>query len=176
MDVYPEMPLMSGISEQPRSSPEIEIRSLQRGGDGSAFRRLNEEWITRYFTLEKKDREQLEDPENQILRKNGYIFMAYFSGEAVGCVALVPVIDGIYEVSKMAVAPELRGLGIGRKLLQHVIAQASAMGVKRLILGSSTKLKSAVHLYESMGFRHVPPESMPPMPYERANVFMEMQL
>jgi hypothetical protein len=45
-----------------------------------------------------------------------------------------------------------------------------------LFLGSNAKLENAVHLYESIGFRHVPPERIPPMPYTRANVFMEMAL
>jgi putative acetyltransferase len=31
-------------------------------------------------------------------------------------------------------------------------------------------------LYESVGFRHVKPETLPPMPYSRADVFMEMPL
>jgi hypothetical protein len=43
-----------------------------------------------------------------------------------------------------------------------------------LFLGSNTKLQSAIHLYESVGFRHVAPENLPPMPYTRADTFMEM--
>ena len=39
-----------------------------------------------------------------------------------------------------------------------------------------SRLENAVHLYESIGFRHVPPESLPAMPYTRANVFMELPL
>jgi N-acetylglutamate synthase-like GNAT family acetyltransferase len=156
--------------------PEIEIRPLRIGEDGSAFRTLNEEWITRYFILENKDREILEDPENAILRKEGRIFIAYVGNNAVGCVALIPMGDGVYELSKMAVSPQLRGLGIGRQLLSHAIAQAKALGAKSLFLGSSTKLPSAVHLYESVGFRHIAPEHLPPMPYVRADVFMEMIL
>ena len=50
------------------------------------------------------------------------------------------------------------------------------MGARALFLGSSTKLPNAVHLYESVGFRHVPAESLPPMKYVRADVFMEMKL
>ena len=156
--------------------PVIEIRSLAPGDDATAFRTLNEEWITQYFTLEAKDRETLNDPVNSILLKGGYIFMAYAAAEAVGCVALIPMRDGIYELSKMAVSPHLRGGGIGRSLLQHAIAQARVLDAKSLFLGSNTRLKNAVHLYESVGFRHVKPESLPPMPYSRADVFMEMPL
>lgn len=155
---------------------DIQIRALQPGEDASAFRTLNEEWITRYFVLEQKDHETLGDPENSILAKGGHVFMVYVGGEPVGCAALIPMGDGVYELSKMAVSPRLRGLGIGRKLLEHTIAQAKVIGARSLFLGSNDKLKSAVHLYESVGFHHVPPDRIPPMPYTRANVFMEMPL
>ena len=156
--------------------PVIEIRSLAPGDDATAFRTLNEEWITRYFALEAKDRETLNDPVHSILLKGGHIFMAYAATEAVGCVALVPMRDSVYELSKMAVSPQLRGRGIGRRLLQHAIAQARSLGAKSLFLGSNTRLKNAVHLYESVGFRHVGPGRLPPVPYSRADVFMEMPL
>lgn len=156
--------------------PAIEFRSLGPGDDSTAFRTLNEEWITRYFTLEAKDRETLSDPDHSVLLKGGHIFMAYAGADAVGCVALIPMRDGVYEISKMAVSPHLRGRGIGRRLLEHAIAQARSIGARSLFLGSNTRLKDAVHLYESVGFRHVKPETLPPMPYSRANVFMELSL
>lgn len=156
--------------------PAIEIRAFQPDEDAVPFRTLNEEWITQYFVLEQKDREILENPGTTILRQGGHIFMVYFEGQAVGCAALIPLGDGVYELSKMAVSPRLRGLGIGRRLLEHAIRQAKAIGARSLFLGSNTKLKNAVHLYESVGFRHVPPAKIPPMQYTRANVFMEMQL
>lgn len=154
----------------------IEIRSLRPGESGTAFRVLNEEWITRYFVLEEKDREILADPEAAILGKGGYIFIVYAEGTAVGCIALIPMGRGVYELSKMAVAPSFRGRGIGRRMLEHVVEEAKAIGATSLFLGSSTKLKNAIHLYESIGFRHVARENIPPMPYTRADVFMEMQL
>ena len=61
----------------------------------------------------------------------------------------------------MAVSPEMRGLGIGRRLLQHAITQAKRIGARSLFLGSNAKLENAVHLYESVGFRHVPAENIP---------------
>jgi GNAT superfamily N-acetyltransferase len=172
--IRPTSPIDSWNS--PSAPPVIEIRSLAPGDDVTAFRTLNEEWITRYFTLEAKDREILNNPVHSILLKGGHIFVAYAGAEAVGCVALIPMQDGVYELSKMAVSPSLRGRGLGRRLLQHAIAQARSIGARSLFLGSNTQLKDAVHLYESVGFRHVKPESLPPMPYNRADVFMEMPL
>jgi putative acetyltransferase len=162
--------------DQVAALPQVEIRPFQSPEDTAAFKALNEEWITRYFALEKKDLETLGDPENMILAKGGHIFMVYLRHQAVGCVALIPMGDGVYELSKMAVSPELRGLGIGRRLLEHAVTQARRIGARSLFLGSNAKLENAVHLYESIGFRHVAPERLPPMPYTRANVFMEMPL
>ena len=60
-------------------------------GDESAFRRLNEEWILRYFAMEAKDEEALADPHSRILDRGGRIFFAIHQGEAVGCCALVAI-------------------------------------------------------------------------------------
>ena len=128
-----EMQTVGG--ERGANLPEIEIRPLEKGEDATAFRTLNEEWITRYFTLETMDRETLGDPQKKILDKGGYIFMAYAGDQAVACVALIPIGNGVYELSKMAVSPELRGLGIGRKLLEHAIAQAKQIGANVFVPG-----------------------------------------
>lgn len=161
--------------EQP-STAEIDIRPLACKEDATAFRILNEEWITRYFTLEDKDRETLSDPERTILAKGGRILMMYADGKTVGCVALIPTGAGVYELSKMAVASELRGRGLGRRLLEYAIAEARKMGAGSLFLGSNSRLKNAVHLYEAVGFQHVPAEKVPLVGYARADVFMEMLL
>jgi N-acetylglutamate synthase-like GNAT family acetyltransferase len=167
-----EMICMSNTVEQ----VEIEFRSLELGGDGSAFWTLNEQWISHYFVMEPKDIETLSDPENTILRKGGKVFFVYAADAPVGCVALIPIGDGIYELSKMAVSPTMRGQGIGRKLIEYAIEQSRELGAKGLFLGSNSVLKNAVHLYESVGFKHVPKERLPDMHYARADVFMEMPL
>ena len=105
--IRPDSPVDSPNSMH--TPPAIEIRPLAPGDDATAFRTLNEEWITRYFKLEAKDREILSNPANSILLKGGHIFVAYAGAEAVGCVALIPMKDGVYELSKMAVSPQLRG-------------------------------------------------------------------
>src|ERR1700722_2706552 len=147
------MQIMS--ERQGASLPQIEIRPLRAGEDATAFRTLNEEWITRYFTLEKKDREILGDPEGKILKHGGHILMVWLGQQAVGWVALIPMGGGGYELSKMAVSPEMRGLGLGRRLLLEAITLAKRIGARSLFLGSNSKLQSAVHLYESVGFPHV---------------------
>lgn len=154
----------------------ITIQAFDPAKDALAFRTLNEEWIVRHFTLEQKDLETLRDPVSNILEKGGFIFMLYIRGEAAGCAALLALGNGVYELSKMSIAPSLRGQGLGRRLLLHTIEAARRLGASSLFLGSSLKLANAVHLYESVGFQHVGRETLPPMPYVRADVFMSMVL
>ena len=83
---------------------------------------------------------------------------------------------GEYEVAKMAVTESCRRSGIGRQLLEKAIAEACALGAHRLYLETNRKLASAIRLYESLGFRHLPPERVVPSAYARANVYMELFL
>ena len=154
----------------------IAFRPMGTQADADAFRALNEEWIASLFRLEEKDRITLGDPQGRIVAPGGQVYVAADGDVVVGCAALIRFGDGIYELSKMAVSPQARGQGIGRQLLSYVIEQARAMGAHTVFLGSSTRLKDAVHLYESLGFRHVPPSELPEMKYERADVFMKMEL
>jgi ribosomal protein S18 acetylase RimI-like enzyme len=75
----------------------------------------------------------------------------------------------------MTVAETARGRGAGRILLQFAIAESRRFGAHRLYLESNTKAAAAIHLYEQLGFRHIPePEHQ--SKYARANVFMELLL
>ena len=145
-----------------------------QAGDEIAFQELNEAWIKQFFSIEAKDIEVLCHPVEHILRPGGEIVMALMGDRTIGCCALLAMSGGTFEIGKMAVAEELRGSGIGRKLMAHVIALGWQLGAKRLYLETSTKLPNAVHLYESYGFRHLPPERVTPSPYARSNVYMEL--
>lgn len=160
------------MSPSPRN---VTIREF-RPGDELCFRKLNEEWITRYFTLEAKDKETLGDPQSAILASGGRIFLATIDGQCVGCCALVRTRPDEFEVAKMAVSPSSQGLGIGRKLLQAAIEAARGGGARRLCLETNHALTPAINLYLSVGFRHVPPDDVPSSAYARADVFMELLL
>src|SRR6185369_2109559 len=136
----------------------------------AAFKALNEAWISKYFVLEAKDREVLDDPQGKILKPGGRIFMAIQDGQAVGCVALLKMADGGYEVAKMTVSETLRGSGLGRRLMERCIEEGAALGAHRLYLETNSSLGPALGLYCAMGFRDLAPTETP---YARADVFME---
>ena len=163
------------ISKAVALDPVVQIRRFQPG-DEASFLRLNEEWIVRHFVLEEKDREVLGNPAKYILAPGGEILFAFAGEQAVGCCALMPEGPGEYEVAKMAVTESCQGRGLGRRMLEAVVAEAKRMGATRLYLETNSKLKNAIHLYQSVGFRHIPAERLTPSPYARADVHMEMLL
>jgi ribosomal protein S18 acetylase RimI-like enzyme len=136
-----------------------------------AFKTLNEAWISRYFAIEPKDREVLGDPQGKIVEAGGRIFMALRDGEAVGCVALIPMEDGGYEVAKMTVAETLRGSGLGRMLMQRCIDAGAELGAHRLYLETNSSLGPALGLYRAMGFTDIGPP--PRNDYARGDTWME---
>jgi N-acetylglutamate synthase-like GNAT family acetyltransferase len=159
--------------EQPRLN-EVLYRTF-RPGDEAAFLRLNEDWISKFFTIEPADREIISDPRKHILAGGGQICIAEAAGEAIGCCALIAIAPGEFELAKMTVSESARGGGVGRKLLQFTISVARQMGARRLYLESNTKAAAAIHLYEQLGFRHLP-GPLHDSKYERANVFMELRI
>ena len=122
---------------------DVAIRPLETAADATAFRALNEEWIARHFVLEAEDRRQLEDPVRAYVEPGGQILIAELGERPIGCVAIAPDGTGAWELSKMAVVPELRGLGTGRRLLVAAIERARELGARSLFLGSSDR-KSVV--------------------------------
>ena len=136
----------------------------------AAFKALNEAWISKHFVLEAKDREVLDDPQGQIIAKGGRIFMAMQDGEAIGCVALLKMADGGYEVAKMTVSEAQRGSGLGRRLMETCIAAGARDGAPRLYLETNSSLAPALALYRATGFRDLAPAKTD---YARADVFME---
>jgi ribosomal protein S18 acetylase RimI-like enzyme len=136
------------------------------------FARLNLEWLERWFVVEPIDREVLGDPETHILAGGGHVLFAVAGeGRAVGTVALKHEGEGVFELTKMAVSPQLRGAGVGRLLMQGALQAFQARGGCELFLESSSKLGPALALYESVGFRHRP-APRPGSHYARADVYM----
>ena len=89
---------------------------------------------------------------------NGLLLVANLLGAAVGCGALKLHIDTqIAEVKRMWVASDVRGLGLGRRLLERLSAEAASRGMVILRLETNRSLSEAKHLYERAGFVEVEP-------------------
>jgi ribosomal protein S18 acetylase RimI-like enzyme len=138
------------------------------------FERLNRQWLVANGLLEEGDLPYLQRPREKIVDAGGAVFFALLDGAVVGTVAALPLGERTWELAKLAVDGGARGRGIGRRLTTTAIDFAAAAGARRIVLSSSSRLRAAVRLYESMGFRHSRVGAG--VPYATADVFMELAL
>jgi len=94
----------------------------------------------------------------------GCLLLADYKGRPAGCVALRRLGEGICEMKRLYVRPELRGLGIGRALAEAVIEQARKIGYDCMRLDTVPSMKEAIRLYESLGFQPTQPYCHNPIP------------
>lgn len=138
------------------------------------FKDLNVTWLEKYFYVEPKDEVLLSDCENSILGIGGYIFMAAYEDDIVGCFSLIPYKENHFELGKMAVSANYQGLKIGQELLIFAIDFARKNNWNAITLYSSTKLPTALHIYRKYGFKEVELEK--DLPYARSDIKMELNL
>lgn len=143
-------------------------------GDEAAFRDINLEWIERYFAVEQKDRDVLDNPRKYILDPGGAILLAVEGAHVLGVVSLIVMGDGAVELAKMGVKPEAQGKGAGKMLVAAAIAAARTMGMRRVYIETNSRLGPALKLYRDAGFE--PLKTTIPSPYARADVQLELWL
>ena len=86
----------------------------------------------------------------------GAFFVAYLHGEAIGCGAVKHHADAPAEIKRMWLAPQARGLGLGRRLLDTLEECAQAGGARVAHIETSDVLTEAISLYRSAGWVEVP--------------------
>jgi GNAT superfamily N-acetyltransferase len=82
----------------------------------------------------------------------GALWLASSGDMGIGCVALRPLTGELAEVKRMFVDSAWRGRGVGRALLQALIAGARRRAYARLRLGTLADMTAAHSLYRSVGF------------------------
>jgi DNA-binding MarR family transcriptional regulator/GNAT superfamily N-acetyltransferase len=85
----------------------------------------------------------------------GLLLVASLHGDPVGCVALKLHDDAPAEIKRMWVAPVVRGLGLGSRLLVEVESRAVEHGASAVRLETNRALHEAIELYRARGYREV---------------------
>jgi len=87
-----------------------------------------------------------------LLEGRARLVLAEVRGEPAGLVGLKPLSAADGEVKHLYVRPGFRGLGIARALLQQLVADAEALGYRRLRLETTAFMPEAQALYRRFGF------------------------
>jgi putative acetyltransferase len=95
------------------------------------------------------------DPE-EVADGRGTFVVVYREGEPVGCGGLRLLDAETAELKRMYVSPAVRGLGLGRRLVAALEAEARALGVRRLVLETGVRQVAALALYRATGFQPIP--------------------
>jgi DNA-binding MarR family transcriptional regulator len=82
----------------------------------------------------------------------GEFFVVYVSDEPVGCGAVKHHGGGVTDLKRMWIAPAARGLGLGRRLLEHLEERARAGGTTVAHIETSAVLGEALSLYRASGW------------------------
>jgi DNA-binding MarR family transcriptional regulator/GNAT superfamily N-acetyltransferase len=86
----------------------------------------------------------------------GQFLVAYLHGQPIGCGAVKHHAEAPAEIKRMWLAPEARGLGLGRRLLETLEACARENGARIAHIETSAVSSEALSLYRSSGWVEVP--------------------
>ena len=98
----------------------------------------------------------LATPPGDLSPPGGLFVAGRLAGAPVACGALKTVEPGVADIKRMWVGEAVRGRGVGRRLLRRLIAEARAMGFRRVRLDTNRALAEAIAIYRSEGFAEVP--------------------
>ncbi|HEX4480259.1 MAG TPA: GNAT family N-acetyltransferase [Rudaea sp.] len=93
---------------------------------------------------------------DDFLPPRGSLLVAHLDGEAIGCGALRTLSSGVGEIKRMWISPNARGLGLGRRLLAELEAQAVQHAFHTVRLDTNATLDEALALYRSSGYHEIP--------------------
>jgi len=153
----------------------VQIREARTTSMISSARELVREYSASLgvdLSFQNFEQEMAEFPAHYT-RPDGRALVAVEGGEAVGVVGVRMLSSEICELKRMYVRPEFRGRGIGRMLAKRAIKEARDIGYVRMRLDTLSRLKEAVSLYESLGFKEIAPYRVNP---NKGVIYMELDL
>jgi len=139
--------------------PSVDIDAVREDADVVAARSLFREYAAAIgIDLEYQGfSAELAALPGQYSPPSGELLLAKVDGVAAGCVALRALDRSTSEMKRLYVRPTIRGLGLGKRLVQAAISTARQFGYADLRLDTLGTMVSAQELYRRLGFVEIPP-------------------
>lgn len=120
-------------------------------------------WLGRDLSFQDID-DELKDPAKKYTAPEGELLVAVEGEDVLGMIAYHRHSDTRCEMMRLYVKPSCRGMKLGEKLIEELIAHARQAGYKEMVLDTIVPLQSAIHMYKKLGFAECEPYYHNPMP------------
>lgn len=139
---------------------KIEIIQAETPAEIDAARALFREyeaWLGLKLCFQNFEEEIAQLP-GKYAKPEGRLFLVFADENLAGCVALRKLDGDVCEMKRLFVRERFRGRKIGVLLIEKIIAEARAIGYKKMRLDTfPPRMAKAAELYRSHGFREIPP-------------------
>lgn len=135
-------------------SAQCTIRPFTADDQAAAKRLVNEGLGERFGAVDESSNPDLDDIAAHYTAHGHVFIVAEHVGGLVGTGCLICEPDGATgQMVRVSVRRDLRGEGIGRAIVEHLLAVARARGLRRVWMETNVGWTSAIRLYEGCGFR-----------------------
>ena len=138
-----------------------EIRDYSPGDEEDVFRIVKEVLAGYGLSTNPKETDaDLRDIQVSYLSEGGAFRILECDGQIVGSYGLYPTARRTCELRKMYLLPELKGQGMGKKMMEDAFAVAKDLGFVEMTLETNSRLKEALGLYRKYGFTEFTPSHL----------------
>lgn len=122
----------------------MEIRPLRKEDYTNCVDLLNQSFDEKYISLEQLKKENL---------KNTLLYGAFEKMKLIGCIGLLQKSEESYKIVRLAVHPNYRHKGYGKKLIAHAENMAILNGGNQMSLGFLMPNESLKNWYLNLGYQ-----------------------
>jgi ribosomal protein S18 acetylase RimI-like enzyme len=95
---------------------------------------------------------ELAELPGKYLPPDGRLYAAFVGNKLAGSVALRRHDASSAEMKRLYLRPEFHGLGLGKRMAQHIVEDARQAGYARILLDTLPSMHAAQSMYEKLGF------------------------
>ena len=100
---------------------------------------------------------ELENIPGKYSKPDGCIILLRDNFDYVGCIGMRPFDNISCEIKRLYLKPLYRGFGLGKTLTEKVLEYCRKREYKKVYLDTTTRMKSAINIYKSLGFIETSP-------------------